>query len=151
MKQNKPLGELGEVTVNEALNKGIEFLRPLIELGKDYNITVDNSLQIFSCFLLYKGVVKLYSKTAFKDNTSNLSVSDLLRSNRYRERRIRNFMLGAAPVILGVFLIGRELTGPMVVNVKVDIESQVPDNKSNQSGKIISSSLFFFTNKKLPD
>jgi hypothetical protein len=151
MTKTKPLGELGDITVNEALNKGIEFVKPLIELGKDSNINAENSFKLLSAFFLYKGVVNLYSKTAFKDDTLNLSESSLKYRNKFKERKIRQFMYLGAPLIVGLFLIGKEITQPISVNINVNLDSKTIDSNSNTSNKYVTSSLLFITNKKLPD
>ena len=135
------LSEFKSLSLYDLGEQDIEFVKLLIELGKFSNITVGNSFKLLSAFMIYKGVVTLYSKIAFTDNQSNFSESKLISYNIIKERKIKHFMFLGAPVIVGLFLIGNEITKPMSVNININLNSQITDSKSNTPNKIIASSL----------
>ena len=64
----KPLGEAGEITVNEAVRrKGIEVFSPLLDIYKNHPIEVKTGFSVITTLMMYKSVVNLYNKIAFKE------------------------------------------------------------------------------------
>nr|YP_004376355.1 hyp3 [Moniliophthora roreri]ADO51586.1 hyp3 [Moniliophthora roreri] len=95
--QTKPLGDLGDITVNELIVKGKEILLPLIqELNNHVDFRL--GLSLISAFYMYKWTVKSYAKYAYVNDSVFKSLS---KSGDTRSKEIALFMIVGAPMIVG--------------------------------------------------
>ena len=133
----KPLGEAGEITVNEALRKGIEVFSPLLDIYKNHPIEVKTGFSVITTLMMYKSVVNLYNKIAFKE------YPDITRYNveiqRMRNKEIKFFMLVGAPLIVGA-LCGIKNVFPTKIIIQNETASSSESLQPNLIEKISKSS-----------
>lgn len=133
----KPLGEAGEITVNEALRKGIEVFSPLLDIYKNHPIEVKTGFSVITTLMMYKSVVNLYNKIAFKE------YPDITRYNveiqRMRNKEIKFFMLVGAPLIVGA-LCGIKNVFPTKIIIQNETASSSESLQPNLIEKISQSS-----------
>jgi hypothetical protein len=144
---NKPLGSLGDVTLNELINKGIEMVEsPLVKMIKE-NVNIEYIGTSVTSMIMYKAVVKMFMQSAYAPIPLPES---LLLGPSTRPREIALFMLMGAPAIVGALMGINYATGAgskLIVSVA---ENTGLEGASSGSS---SSSFFLFFNKvfnKLP-
>lgn len=150
LEKNKPLGDLGEITLNEIVDKGIEVLTPISDLYQKYPVELSGAFTSVSAFYMYKGVVKMYDKIAFKysRDPKYTSIQELTEQRLMRSKEIRVFMLLGAPLIVGTLLAIKRYTIPTNININVNTVSDkvLDDNKD----LVLTSGLFAFFRNKIP-
>jgi hypothetical protein len=138
---NKPLGSLGEITINEFLTKGFELIdTPLVQMIRE-NVDVSVVGSFFSSMILYKTVLNLYMKHTY----SNPNVLQTLGgSPSTRVREITFFMIVGAPMVVGALMgINWATAGKTKVILKIAENTDLEGASSISS----SSSFFLFLNK----
>ena len=140
-KSYKPLGELGEITFNQAFLKGSEIFSPLYNLYSNYSTEILYGTTGFTSYFMYKRVVNLYSSVSVKNYNLNI-VEDKVR----RTKDIRNFMLFSAPFIVSVLYGISSLFQTSVIISKPSVISDEIGSSSKSIFPFIGSFL-----KKLPD
>lgn len=95
--RNKPLGEYGDVTLNDFIVNGKEILLPIIEEINNH-VDIRIGLGVISAFFMYKWVVKTYIRTAFGNDPV---IKIITRSSDTRSKEIAVFMILGAPMIVG--------------------------------------------------
>jgi hypothetical protein len=141
--QNKPLGVVGDITLNELLNKGLDiFNSPIVQMIKD-KVDVQFVGLGISSMIMYRAIVKLFMKTAYSQGIPN----HLLPGPSTRTREIALFRLFGAPAADGAFTIINSVTAggsKVILNI-------AGNNELEGTGSTISntsnSSLFLFINK----
>ena len=128
--KNKPLGNFGEVTLNEIIDKSLNVLGPL---ANNININSDVAATGFvagSLYLLYKSSVKLYIKSAFplESEVSKFNPQQLMDYKKMRSKEVAIFMIFGAPVIAGTLYMAQKLalSPKLSVNVNVSTDSSAP-------------------------
>jgi len=125
VKENKILGEFGEKTLNQLLNDCFGMFAHIEKIGIDSQVAG----VVFSggsAVFLYRSVVKMYVKHAFKYSQTSSVLKN--QGAEMRAREIRFFMLWAAPVITCALLVGRYgLPLKWSLNIGVDINSSSSD------------------------
>lgn len=153
----KPLGELGEISLNELIVKGSEVLSPL---GNINNIStgVTSAFTGISLFFMYKGVVSLFDSLAFKDYPKNISPENLLDYKKMRTRELKTFMILGAPLIVGSLYAIKQVSFPTQVNVELEskgtssvITSSQGAEKINDESLIRGIGLISLIKNKLPN
>ena len=127
--KTKRLGEFGEITLNEIVDKGFEVLSPLSQFTTDYSNVIAIGGSLISSYFFFKSVVRLYEKTAFKEAYKLSSADDLLKYNLIRSKEVKSFMVFAAPFIVGTFwVLKKQIGGP---NVNINIQNNIEDNATS--------------------
>ena len=85
---NKPLGDLGDITLNQIISKADEELSPIIKWVSN-KIDIGISLNIISTLIVYKAVTNLYIKNAYPE-FNNKSIVDVLKAKDFRSLQRRN-------------------------------------------------------------
>jgi len=139
--ENKPLGNTGDITLNELINKGLEIVdSPLVKMIKEH-VNINYVGASITSMILYRAVMKIFMKSAYGSN----SIPDLaLRAPSTRPREIALFMLMGAPAIVGALMGINYATGggsKLIVNVVDNTGLEVKSSGSS------SSSFFIFFNK----
>lgn len=138
LETKKPLGSFGDITLNEALIKGLSVIdTPLVQMIRD-NVDVKVAGALLSSMFLYKNIVNLYVKSAYSQ-----SLTEVLKSGpSTRGKEIAVFMLVGAPLIAGLMLTTNKIIGPkVVINLVSNNELEGSSSVSN------SFSLFLLFNK----
>jgi hypothetical protein len=132
----KPLGDLGEITLNELVSKGLDMTEPLYTFGKDpiTEITVTGST--LSTLFMYRAVIKLFGKVAYGEE---LSYNTLKNLSGTKAKEVSLFMLIGAPMIVGALYSMAGLS--IYKKVALEITVNNPDSLTK------SSSSFLFFNK----
>ena len=92
--KNKPLGDAGDISINDLINKGLDTLdTPLVQMIKN-NVDVSVAGSLLSSMILYKTIVNLYTKSAFNSS----SILEL--ANTTRSKEVALFMIIGAPAIV---------------------------------------------------
>ena len=142
--KNKPLGDLGEITLNQLVDNGFKYLSPLTKMVKDNSVEITSGLTLISMFMIYKKVVKTYEESIFKEESyKHLSAEEVMNLNLVKAKQIRSFMNLAAPLITGLFYVYKKQTGITNFTVKTDINM---DN--NVDNNVTPSSIFLFIKNK---
>lgn len=68
LNKDKPFGEFGDITLNEAYNKGVEVIKPKIEFTKNQNFELSDYITLIPAFFAFKGAVKLFDHVSFSKN-----------------------------------------------------------------------------------
>lgn len=95
----KPLGEYGEITLNEAINKGVQVLGPVVNHIKENSEIINYGSIAGSLFLIYKSVVRLYTKVAYSEQPSLPTPHQVAYYKINRAKEIKAFMILGAPFI----------------------------------------------------
>lgn len=159
-KKAKPLGELGEITLNEILEKGNEVLSPLGNISK-ISTEIGGVFTGISLFFMYKGVVRLFDSLAFKEYPKNLSSENLIDYKKLRARELRTFMIFGAPFIVGSLYQIKQISFPANIKVGIvdeptngtssGITSSAGAEKTNAEDLIRGIGLISFIKNKLPN
>jgi hypothetical protein len=156
-KKAKPFGELGEITLNQIMEKGSEVLSPL---GNINNISTGagSAFTGISLYFMYKGVVRLFDSLAFKDYPKNISSEKFLDYKKMRARELRTFMILGAPLIVGSLYAIKQVSFPAQINVELVskdtssvITSSTGAEKINDEGLIRGIGLISLIKNKLPN
>ena len=151
--ENKPLGSVGDITINELITKGLDIIdTPLVQMLKDHlDVAVVGSF--ISSMIVYKAVMKIYIK-AINSQGPNAGL-DLVRFGpSTRSKEIALFMLAGAPAIAGTLMAinyATKIGTKVFVNVldSTGSGSTGSEGSNSASSAISNSSLFLFL-KKLP-
>ena len=142
--KNKPLGDLGEITLNQLVDNGFKYLSPLTKMVKDNSVEISGGLSLISIFMIYKKVVKTYEESIFKEESyKHLSAEEVMNLHLVKAKQIRSVMNLAAPLITGLFYVYQKQTGITTFTVKTDINM---DN--NVDNNVTHSSIFLFIKNK---
>lgn len=155
--QNKPLGTLGEYTLNQALIEGFKFIKPLKEnLDKGLEISgLDVSLcgQLVSFLFMFnticKGhasIIKRYSPS--KTSYDKLSLREKAQLEELWVKNHTRFKLIAAPLlVISLYAIKKAVNTPQI-KVSVDLNTVIDPTNNNSINKSLPLLVLF---KKLPD
>lgn len=91
----KPLGDFGEMTLNQAYLKCSEVLLPIYHMYSDYNHQIICGTAMLTSFFYFKKVVSIYSDGTLSHYDLKSSIS-----RAQRARDIRRFMIFSAPMIV---------------------------------------------------
>ena len=142
--QNKPLGIAGDITINELISKGIDIIdTPLVQMIKE-NVNVQVTGSFLTSLILYRTIVNLYMKSAYRE-------APLLHlpGPSTRSKEIALFMIMGAPIITGA-LIGIKvlIAGGTKVIVSIAESNNLEGTGTSSTS---SSSSFFLILNKLPN
>jgi hypothetical protein len=153
----KPLGNFGDMTINEALKQGFKIAGPLREsldkvgINGSY-IGIGGSLITFG--IMFNGICKAHSNLVYKGSNIPNSKEWELMSDRLkvyyektRLREIKNFKLIAAPMLVISLFVIKQLT--FTRNINVSFESSTETDVSTSDIKQSFSIITFL--KKLPN
>ena len=148
--QQKPLGNFGDITLNDAITEGLSILEtPLVNLIRD-NVNINVVGNYIGAMFMYNAVVKLYMKSAYNQNLPDL----LKNAPSTRVREVALFMLFAGPAIVGSLMTINKVTagGTKIIlkiaeNTEVLTEAEV---SGSGTSTIISNSFLFLILNKLP-
>jgi len=140
LETNKPLGEFGDITVNELIIKGLNAIdTPLVQMIREH-VDVKVAGSFLTSMILYKTIVNLYVKSAYSK-----SLTEVLKSApSTRGKEIALFMIVGAPFIAGLMLTTNKIIGPKV------IINLVSNNELEGSSSVSSSFSLFLLFNKLP-
>jgi hypothetical protein len=141
---DKPLGEFGEITFNQAYN----YLEKLEWKGVINNVEFTfNVLPAASYLIGYSAIVKTFVKHYHnRPYTPNLSPERLKSEMRNRNRLLLGVILFGAPVILyGMNYTTKTFKDLITVNVPLNSSTE-PSGSDNPSG-VLSTWLLFIKNK----
>ena len=116
--REKPLGELGEYTLNELIVKENEVIFPIYN---NLSTVVESAFAGLSLFLMYKDVVKLFDSLAFKKYPENILADKLVDYKRLKARKVKTFMVFGALFIVGSLYAIKQLS--FRGKVKFELES----------------------------
>ena len=125
---NKPLGELGEMTINEALNQGVKIIGPLQELLNNSQIDVKDLAGCVTFLYMYHRIVKTHAYimknySPSKEAYIELSKAQQLDLNRIWVKGHRRFTLLAAPILVAVLYTIKQVTMSPQIKINVDSNS----------------------------
>jgi len=149
--REKPLGELGEYTLNELIVKGNEVISPIYN---NLSTGVESAFAGLSLFLMYKGVVKLFDSLAFKEYPENISADKLVDYKRLRAREVKTFMVFGAPFIVGSLYAIKQLSFGGKVKFELESVSSVVEKDKFKDVELSSMGfigLISFFKNKLPN
>lgn len=149
--REKPLGELGEYTLNELIVKGNEVISPIYN---NLSTGVESAFAGLSLFLMYKGVVKLFDSLAFKEYPENISADKLVDYKRLRAREVKTFMVFGAPFIVGSLYAIKQLSFGGKVKFELESVSSVVEKDKFKDVELSSMGfigLISFIKNKLPN
>ena len=137
----KPLGNFGDISLNELINKFNDHVKPLVELTIENADTIKPFLPFIPTLILYRGVVNYFKQNSFGDvDINKLPQKEKMNFIRYRANSIKQFMLCTAPAVVIMLTFAKK---NLLINVQADI------TVSNK--EIMEKSLFsFLFKKKLP-
>lgn len=99
----KPFGEIGDITLNQFLNKGSFIISPIYNFFNNYYYELLGVTSFLTSFFMYKKVVSWYSN--FTEPLDDLKHTI---SKEYRVKNIKSFMLFGAPfVVFGLIGLSR--------------------------------------------
>ena len=109
--KSKPLVEISETTLNQIVDKGLDVLGSYsfpVSVGD-----VIGGVNLISSYFLYKGVVNLFAKHAFKQDVPNT-----IQYQRMKAKEIRLFMIIGAPLIVASLYSMKQVAFPnkIVIN-----------------------------------
>ena len=142
--KNKPLGDAGDISINELINKGLDTLdTPLVQMIRE-NVDVSVAGSLVSSMIIYKTIVNLYMKSAF--NSSSI-LESIKGANSTRSKEVALFMIIGAPLIVGSIMSINAVTSggakKVIVNIVGNNELEVTSSVSSSSSLF----LFLFLNK----
>ena len=140
--QSKPLGNAGDITINELIKKGIEAIDTPLEKMMKENINVHVTGTFITSMILYRSIVNLYMKSEYSSSLTGA----LITGSSSRGKEVALFLIMGAPFIAGALLgINNSTSGGTTVTVNI-AESKNLEGTGASSGSS-SSSLFLFLNK----
>lgn len=130
----EPLGEIGNMTLNELFTKGSECIGPLTQALEDHGVSVNLLGQLFSLIFLYRGVLTTHAVLMRKGLVGN-SYLELKMKERLHLERIwlanhRHIAIYAAPLIVGSLFVIKQLT--MSPKIRINVNSDTPLQEASQ-------------------
>ena len=121
--KSKPLVEISETTLNQIVDKGLDVLGSYsfpVSVGD-----VIGGVNLISSYFLYKGVVNLFAKHAFKQNIPNT-----IQYQRMKAKEIQLFMIIGAPLIVASLYTMKQVAFP----TKIIINSESVSSSGGVAG-----------------
>jgi hypothetical protein len=148
--KTKILGEFGEMTINEVLNKGLEIITPLKNQIENIGLDPNGLGSIFTFLMMYtsicKGHAKILSKyDPYKNHFDKLSIRQQQKLQMAWARNIHRFNVIAAPLLVTSLYVIKQQVAPK--KITVILETNKEDTNTNITKSI---NLLVFL-KKLPD
>ena len=157
--KNKPLGNAGDFTINELINKGLDLVDiPLVQMIRE-NVDISVAGTYLTSMIMYKTIVNLYVKSAYSSTFTDIVLS----APSTRSKELAFFMLMGVPFVVGFMWAGNKIVGgKVVVNVLAnnELEGMCKANSVNKNELDVtsrtsrtsrtSSSSFCIFLKKLP-
>lgn len=143
--QSKPLGEFGDITLNDLATKAIELGEPLYKYGQEHIKDIHMATSVVSVLFVYKTLVRLYIKTAYGKDFSIKDIN-LLDFKSTRSKEVFAFMVLGAPIIAGAI----SFIGSTAISKKLLVEVDLNNNTlSVADATTTTSSLFFIKMPKI--
>ena len=149
--REKPLGELGEYTLNELIVKENEVIFPIYN---NLSTVVESAFAGLSLFLMYKDVVKLFDSLAFKKYPENILADKLVDYKRLKARKVKTFMVFGALFIVGILYAIKQLSFGGKVKFELELVSSVVEKDKFKDAELSSMGfigLISFIKSKLPN
>ena len=149
---DKPLGEFGEVTLNQIWSKYNEYCKPLSDVMVGVDPTyVKLGVSSISFVLIYRTVCSIYSKIIHTNPAykQKLSKRDAFRLDKMRINRVSTFTTYTAPLIvaalfsLKVFAVKPAVDVTLSINTGGGVEANVP--VENEVSDISNNKISFFS------
>lgn len=148
---NKPLGSLGDITLNQCITKGLDIVEsPIIQMIKE-NVNLNVLGTSITSLILYRAIVKLYVNNAYSSGSA-FSYSEAIKAfPNIKSKEIILFMILGAPFIAGSLISISSLTKTstkVIVNLTENSDLETGSSSINKNN-----SYFLFLNKflnKLP-
>ena len=147
--KNKPLGDIGDITLNEMINKFEEIIRPISEIAINHSLDINTGLSLIPAYFMFKSVVKLYTSVAFKKEPTNLSLLELKNYNTMKAKEIKTFMIFCAPLIVASMYSIKKISGNFVTNIKNNSLSNIDGIDKIKDNTFFSS--IFLLKQNMPD